>query len=356
MNRLLIAVAFLSGSLQAQSLETVKVVEGPASRVSKLPAELRPFLKTTIRARVNGFVETMDADVGTQVRAGQRLARVSAPEIPAQIAAAESKVTEITTRRAEIEARIAGARSTLARLREASKTPGVIAANELVVSENEINALEASAASIDAAAAAAKTAVQPLRDLLAYLEITAPFDGVITQRLAHPGTLVGPGAADTPLYELEQVSQLRLIIAMPEAAVPTIAVGARVGFRVPAHSEREFTGTVARIPRVLDPKTRSMFVEADVANANGALAPGMYAEVNWTSRAARRPMLVPPSAIAVTTSRTFVIRVHSGKAEWVDVMKGNAVGDLVEVAGPIAIGDEIIRRASDEIRQGSPVK
>jgi len=299
MIRLLITVVFLSGCMQAQSLETVKVVAGPASRVSKLPAELRPYLKTTIRARVNGFAETMDADVGTQVRAGQRLATISAPEIPAQIAAAESKVTEITTRRAEIEARIVGARSTLDRLREASKTPGVIAANEIVVSENEIKALEASAASVDAAAAAAKTAVQPLRDLLGYLEITAPFDGVITQRLAYPGTLVGPGANDTPLYELEQVSKLRLIIAMPETSVPSVTVGTRVRFRVPAHSE-DFTGTVSRIPRVLDPKTRSMAVEADVLNTTGALAPGMYAEVEWTTRTNNRPMLVPPSAFGAS--------------------------------------------------------
>jgi membrane fusion protein, multidrug efflux system len=355
MNRFLIALLGLAASLYAQSLETVKVVEGPATRASKLPAELRPYLKTTIRARINGFVESMDADVGTQVRAGQRLAKLSAPEIAAQIAAAESKATEITARRAEIESRIVGVRSTLDRLREASKTPGVIAANELVVSENEIKTLEASAASIDAAAAAARTAVQPLRDLLAYLEITAPFDGVITQRSAHLGALVGPGAADTPLYELEQVSRLRLIVALPETAVPTIVIGARVPFHVPA-SDKEFSATVARIPRVLDPKTRSMPVEADVDNANGALAPGMYAEVNWTARAPRRPMLVPPSAVAVTTVRTFVIRVNTGKAEWIDVTKGATSGDLVEVTGALSVGDEILRRATDEIRQGSPIK
>jgi len=356
MNRLLITMLALTRALDAQSLDTVKVVEGPASRVSRLPAELEPFLKTTIRARVNGFIERMDADVGTQVHTGQTLGKLSAPELAAQIAAAESKVTEITARRAETEARLISARSTLERLREAARTPGVIAANELIVAENEVKALEASGAAVDSAANAAKTAIQPLRDMRSYLDITAPFDGIITQRFAHPGTLVGPGTTDTALYEVAQVSQLRLIIAVPEAVVSTVTRGTAVRFRVSAHSDQEFGGTVARIPRVLDTKTRSMAVEADVNNTNGALAPGMYAEVNWTSRTARRPMLVPPSAVAVTTARSFVIRVKSGKAEWVDVVKGNTAGDLIEVMGALVVGDEIIRRASDEIRPGSIIR
>lgn len=356
MNHLVITILAFASALNAQSLDTVKVVEGPASRVSRLPAELRPFLTTTIRARVNGFIERMDADVGTQVRTGQTLGKLSAPELVAQIAAAESRVIEISARRAETEARLITARSTLERLREAARTPGAIAANELVVAENDVKALEATAAAVDAAVNAAKTAVQPLRDMQSYLDITAPFDGIITQRFAHPGTLVGPGATDTALYEVAQVSQLRLIIAVPEPVVSTVTSGTTIRFRVPAHSDQEFSGTVARIPRVLDAKTRSMAVEADVNNTSGALAPGMYAEVTWTSRTARRPMLVPPSAVAVTTARSFVIRVNSGKAEWVDVVKGNTAGELVEVTGPLAVGDEVIRRASDEIRPGSKIR
>jgi membrane fusion protein, multidrug efflux system len=149
---------------------------------------------------------------------------------------------------------------------------------------------------------------------------------------------------------------LRLIIAVPEPSVSTLASGTTVRFHVPAYSEREFSGTISRIPHSLDPKTRSMAVEADVANTNGALAPGMYAEVTWTERNARRPLLVPPSAVAITTARSFVIRVNDGKAQWVDVTKGNTVGELVEVFGSLSVGDELIRRASDEIRPGTPVR
>lgn len=356
MNRLATTLLTFATALAAQSVETIKVVEGPANRVSRLPAELQPYLKTTIRARVNGFVERMDADAGTQVGAGQSIAKLSAPELSAQIAAAESRVTEITSRRAETEARLITARSTLERMREAGRTPGVIAANELIIAESEVKALEASAATIDSAANAAKAAIQPLRDMQSYLSITAPFEGVITQRLAHPGALVGPGSGDTALYELAQVARLRLIIAVPEPIVATVTRGTTVRFRVPAHAEREFIGTVARIPNVLDNKTRTMAVEADVNNAGGALAPGMYAEVTWTARAPRRTMLVPLSAIAVTTARSFVIRISSGKAEWVDVTKGNTAGDLIEVSGPLAVGDEIIRRASDEIRPGTTIR
>ena len=72
--------------------------------------------------------------------------------------------------------------------------------------------------------------------------------------------------------------------------------------------------------------------------------------------AARRPSLfVPKTSVVTTTERTFVIRDHNGRAEWVDVRKGAAEGDLVEVLGDLKAGDMVVRRATDEIRDGSPL-
>jgi len=106
----------------------------------------------------------------------------------------------------------------------------------------------------------------------------------------------------------------------------------------------------------LDPRTRTMSVELDVNNPNGSLAPGMYAEVTWPVRKAKGSILVPPTAIVTTTEKVFVIRNNGGTAEHVAVSKGSPAGDLMEVFGNLHDGDLIVKRASDEIRAGQPIK
>jgi membrane fusion protein, multidrug efflux system len=344
-----------SAALGAQSLETVRVEQKAIQRQSHLPAELQPFLKVTVEARVNGFLERINVDRGSVVTAGQSLARLSAPELSARVAEAEAKVVDVASRKAEAEAKLIAARSTYSRLKEASQTPGAIAANELVVAEQEMHAAEAVVKSIDSSEQAAEAAVKPLRDLAAYLDVKAPFDGVVTERFVHPGALVGPGSGDQGLLQIEQVAKLRLVVAVPETEVAGIGVGRAIRFRVPAYPGREFEGVIARVPRALDPKTRSMPVEADVNNQRGELSPGMYAEVDWPVSPGRKSLLVPPTAVATTTEQTFVIRISGGKAEWVDVTKGAPAGDLLEVFGPLAPGDQIVKRATDEIRNGSQI-
>ena len=206
------------------------------------------------------------------------------------------------------------------------------------------------------ASAAAQSAVNALQVMLAYLKIAAPFDGVVTDRLVHPGALVGPGGADPALLVIQQVSHLRVVVPVPEEAVGGIVPGARVEFSVPAFPRRTFSGIIARIAHALDQKTRTMSVELDVMNRDGALAPGMYPSVKWPVRNARAALFVPRTSVVTTTERTFVIRDRSGQAEWVDVRKGPAEGDLVEVMGDLKPGDMVVRRATDEMREGAPIQ
>jgi RND family efflux transporter MFP subunit len=152
---------------------------------------------------------------------------------------------------------------------------------------------------------------------------------------------------------LQQVSRLRLVVAVPEANFAAVARGRRMPFRVAAYPDRQFTGTVARAARAIDPKTRTMSVELDVDNARGALAPGMYPEVSWPVRGGGSTLVVPATSVVSTTERTFVIRSNNGRAEWVDVRRGAREGDQVEVYGKLSPDDQILRRASDEIRAGS---
>ena len=116
-----------------------------------------------------------------------------------------------------------------------------------------------------------------------------------------------------------------------------------------------FSGVVARISHTLDQKTRTMPVEVDVINDSARLAPGMFPEVVWPAKRLQPSLLVPPSAIAVTTERTFIVRIRNGVVEWIDVRRGVSMGDLVEVFGDLAENDVVATRGTDELRAGTNV-
>lgn len=349
------SVLFLCAvAASAQVVQTVAVVAEKTSRTVKLPGEFVPYQSVDLRARVSGFVEAVRVDRGSAVKRGETLITLSAPEMRVQVLEAQAKVKAVEAQRAEADAKVAGAQAMYDRLKKASETPGAIAGNELVQAEKVLEATKATRASIDVSVEAARAAVEPLHEMLSYLQVKAPFDGVITERYAHPGALASP--AGQPLLKLEQLSRLRLVVAVPEAEVGGIVRNARVPFTVPAYAGESFYGTVARIGRSVESKTRTMPVELDVLNSGGRLSPGMYAEVQWPVRSGKSALLVPPTAVTSTTARTFVIRVKNGIAEWVNVRRGPAVGDLVQVQGDLNAGDRVVKAANDEIRDGARLK
>ena len=338
-----------------QTNDLVAVVAQPVSRTIDLPGEMAPYLIVSIHARVPGYVDRVLVDRGSIVKQGDLLAELSAPEMDAQIAGAQSKVQAADADRLQAEAQLAAAQSTFDRMKLAAQTPGAIAGNEIIQAEKQVDAASALLNSRAQARRAAEANVHALTDLQTYLKITAPFDGVVTDRLVHPGALVGPGA-DPVLLVLQQVSHLRLIVAVPEEDVGGIVRGARVSFSVPAHPERVYSGIVSRIAQVLDQKTRTMAVELDVLNQDSSLAPGMYPTAKWLVRRTRPALLVPKTSIVTTTERIFVVRSENGRAQWVDVRKGFVEGNLVEVLGNLKAGDLVVRRATDELRDGDPLK
>jgi membrane fusion protein, multidrug efflux system len=353
----LVAVsATVSTTIAAQTaVDVVRVVAKPVERQVKLPGEFRPYMAVPIVAKVSGFVRQVHVDRGSSVKQGQLLATLEAPEMQAQVAEAESKVQALELQRAEAEAKLAAAQSTSDRLKAASATPGVVAENDVVVAQKTVDAAQSLVRSYESSIHAAQAQLQSVKDLGQYLQIRAPFDGIITERNVHPGALVGPGGGAAPLLRLHQISRLRLVVAVPEALVGGIVKGARVPFTVPAYPGETFYGVVSLVAHDLDEKTRSMPVELDVKNADLRLGAGMYPEVQWPVRRPQASLLVPPTSIVTTTERTFVIRVSNGAAEWVNVGRGARVGDLVEVFGALKDGDAIVRRATDEIRDGSKV-
>ena len=356
--RNILITALWAAVLHAQSaVEATRVVSKTVERQVNLPGEFFPYLSTDLYAKVSGFVDKVEVDRGSVVKAGQLLVQLTAPEMTAQVAEAESKVKALTSQKAEAEAKLIAAQSTADRLKAASETPGAVAGNELVLAEKAVDAARASALAIDDQAKAATAAVLAVQELRSYLNVTAPFDGTITARNVHPGALVGTGGAQgIALLRIEQNSRLRLAVAVPEAEVGGLMAGARVTFTVPAYPGQTFSGTISRIAHSIDMKTRTMPVELDVRNPGLKLSPGMYAEVRWPVRRREASLLVPPSSIVTTTEKSFVIRLNDDVVEWVPVTRGVPAGDLVEVSGALRSGDVIVRRGTDELREGARVK
>src|SRR5260221_3617801 len=347
------AALLLACALSAQTVDVVKVISKKLERKVELPGEFLPYQSVAVRAKVTGFVEQVRVDRGSLVKEGELLAMLVAPELTAQRVEAEAKVHSVESQRAEAEAKVVSAESTYDKLKAASQTPGVVAGNDLVIAQKAVDAAQAQVRAFDESAKAARAGVQAFRDMETYLRVTAPFPGIITERNIHPGALVGPGASSPPMFQLEQNSRLRLVVAVPEVNVSGIEHGVRVTFTVPAYPRETLYAPIARVAHSMEMKTRSMAVELDVANSGGRLAPGMYATVQWPVTRARASLYVPATSIVTTTERTFVIRVRDGGAEWVNVRRGASDGESVEIFGALEAGDLVVRRATDKLRDGA---
>jgi membrane fusion protein (multidrug efflux system) len=364
---LLVAISFdrdVGGQTQKQSppqasatkpvsLPVTTVISREFERTMRLPGDLVAYQDVSIHAKVEGFIERIDVDRGSAVRRGALLARVDAPELKARIDEAEAKVQTADAQRLEVEAALVSEQSTAERLKKASATPGVVAGNDVEVAQQKAEVARARVQAATRNVEAARQAVRSLRDIEAYLQVRAPFDGVVTERSAHVGSLVSPSSG--PIVRMQQVSPLRLVAPIPEAYVASVRVGQPIQFTVAAFPGETFTGKLARTARALDVKTRTMAAELDVANGNGRLAPGMFAEVQWLARRSAPSLFVPRTAVATTTERSFVIRVRDGVAEWVDVRRGATIDNLLEVIGDLKPGDQVAVRATDEVRAGTRV-
>ena len=312
------------------TVDVVPVVSKALDTTTQLEGELEPYERVAIFARASGFVSKVLVDRGSHVKQGQLLVTIVAPELGAQ--------------RAEAQAKLQGDKSTFDRLKAASQTPGAVAGHELEVAEATMQADQAR--------------LEALRAMEQYLAITAPFEGTVVERGVHPGALVGPqvGGAATPLLRIEQNYRLRLIVSVPESLVGGIAEGVTATFSVRSFPGVKLTGVTKRVSGSIDTRTRSMPVELDVDNADGRLAPGMFAIVVWPVKRAAPSIFVPPSSIVQSTERTFVARVKDGIVEQVPVQRGVAQGDLIEVIGALRADDMIARRGSEDLRNGLHVE
>ncbi|HZX58856.1 MAG TPA: efflux RND transporter periplasmic adaptor subunit, partial [Mucilaginibacter sp.] len=264
--------------------------------------------------------------------------------INSQLASAQSRIKQQ-------QAIYYASKATYDRLLSTSKTPGTVSQNDLEQAEAKQNSdlANVEAAKSDYRAAAAN---------LDYLQIRAPFDGVVSSRNVNLGAYVGPAGkgSDLPLFVIQDQKRMRLVISVPEQYTGGLSNKNEVTFSIKSIPGKKFTAKVMRLAGALDEKLRAERLEMDVYNKDKQLLPGMYADVDVPVPSRDSAFIVPKSAVVTSTEKVFVIRVNNHHAEWVNVKKGLQAEDKTEVYGNLKAGDKVVRQASDEIRDGAEVK
>jgi len=339
-------------------VQVTKVVAQKLAMTVHLPGEVEPYEVVAVFPKVTGFVKSITVDRGSHVRAGEPIAQLEAPELIAQRSEAQSKLQAAQAQLAAAEAKVASDEGTYDHLKAAAETPGVVAGNDLFVAQKAVDADRAQLKAQQGNVNAAQQALQAIAQTEAYLQVKAPFDGVVTERNVHPGALVGPAGAPgvaVPMLRIETLSRLRVVVPVPEMYAAGVPEGTKVEFTVPAFPGRSFSGRIARIAHSVDEKTRTMPVELEAPNGKGELSPGTFSDVLWPVRRSYPTLFVPTTAVANTLERVFVIRIREGKTEWVDVKTGTTSDKSIEVFGNLHEGDMVAVRGTDELRPDSPV-
>ena len=324
------------------TVEVVTAEKGKLSTAITVPGELMAYQEVDLFAKINSYVKKLYVDIGSEVHQGQLLVTLEAPEINSQLLEAQSKIKQE-------QAVFYASKATYDRLFNTSKTPGT-------VSQNDLEQAEAKKNSDQANVEAAQSAYKVVQANLDYLQIKAPFDGVITTRNINLGAYVGPGRGTDPLLILQDQKHLRLVSSIPENFTGALKDKNEITFTVRSMPDHIFKAQIKRLAGAIDERLRSERLEMDVYNADNKLLPNMYADVNVPLPARDSSFILPKSAVVTSTEKVFVIKVVNHQAVWVDVQKGFQSGDKMEVYGKLNPGDQIVKKASDEIRDGSPVK
>ena len=330
-----LALALLTAAHAAEPVKVTaaKVTRADVIRYVSVPGTLRANQQATLFAKVAGYLNKVAVDKGDAVKADQVLALIEVPEL-----IADMKKFEADVKVAEVD---------LTRLEEAKKK-----APDLVIP-----------LMLDKARALAEVAranMQHTQTMLDFAKITAPVDGVITQRFLDNGAFVpaatGGSAQNAALFTVADASVIRAQVAMPEVEAALTVKGQPVKISVEALPGKTFDATVSRTATAIDEATRTMIVEADLPNKDGTLRPGMYATIKVGVEHHDRTLTVPADALAMEKTNAFVFKIADGKAKKIAVKLGFNDGTNAEVLEGIAEGDAVILVGKATFTDGQPVK
>jgi RND family efflux transporter MFP subunit len=352
--------ALRDGGPEGGGLPPVKVVSVRRSAVDQtltLPGTTLADQQTPLYARVNGYLKSFAFDLGDAVKKGQLVAEIDSPEVDQQLRQARAQLG--IAQAAQLQAQ---ANQELAKV-AAERWAALV--KEKAVSQQEADekrlTLAAREADVEAARASVKSQeanVKRLEELSSFKQIVAPFDGVITARNVEVGTLVseGSGAGARELFLMVQEQTLRLHVPVPEPYAPAVHVGMETALAFGAWPGRAFSGKVSRMSGAIDPASRTRLVELLVPNADGALLPGMYAQVTFKLHREARPLLMPSNALLIRPEGTlaaFVDKDHS--VHYRKVQVGRDYGTEIEILSGLEENDTVMANPGTVIREGQKV-
>ena len=367
-----------AGSGAPPAVAVARIARGDIAQSLTIAAEFRPFQEIEVHAKVAGYVKSIGVDVGDRVKAGQLLAVLEIPELQEEIkedAASVARAGEEVNRaqadlqRAESAHEVSHLAST--RLAGVMKArPNLVAQQDIDeatgrdrIAEAQVSTAKAAVAAAREQLAIAKAAQSKTQTLFDYARITAPFSGVITQRYADTGAMIQAGTASQtqamPIVRLSENDRLRLVIPVPESAVPRIHVGGDVAVAVQSLN-RTVRGRIARFADRLDTDTRTMHVEVDVPNPTLELVPGMYADATLVLDAARDAVVAPVQAVDRDEQGAHVLVVtgdgrQEGTVQERKVALGLEANDRIEVTRGLNAGDVVVTGSRAQLKPGMTV-
>ena len=347
---------------------------------------IEAFQETALYAKVSGYVAKWKVDIGDPVKKGDVLAELSAPEMDvdvrqkeAAIRQAEAGVKQAKAAVLTAEARLGRAKSQYERLARVSQG-GVLDRENVDEARLGYEAGKAALVKANADVTAAEALVEVAqanrdysRTMLQYLQLLAPYDGVVTQRNVSDRDFVQPagvGAKGRPLYVVQQIDPVRVFVNVPAADAAWVQDGDPVSLRLLGAGGELFRGKITRNARSLDPQARTLRTEIDVPNPHKKLLPGMYVQARIT---VQHPNVwtLPAAAVLTEGDQTFCYVVADGKAVRTLLRVGLRGGGLVEVlkkqARPASAGEEgpweaisgaeeVVAADAGGLRDGQPVR
>lgn len=324
--------------------------------IVRLPATTAAYAAANIFARASGYIETRNVDIGDRVKAGQILATIVAPELDHQISQAEATLGQLKAALQQAEANQKLTRVTWQREQPLVKE-GWLPRQQGTIDVQTLKANEAAVGVAQANVVAQQAQLDVLRQQKTYQSVVAPFDGVITQRNIDIGSLVQADAvSSTFMFTLLQSNMIRTQVYVPQDEAVGVQPGIDAVIHVPELPGRSFPGKVTRIADALQPGTRTLLVEIDIANPDGTLSPGTYTTAELRIPRATARLTVPAGAIIFNQKGLQVAVVENGIAHLRAITVARDLGTAVEVTEGVRAGDQVILNPAVELDDGNRVE
>jgi membrane fusion protein, multidrug efflux system len=308
-----------------------------------LPGRLEAYSRAPILARVSGYLKSWSADIGAQVKAGQVIAEIEAPDLDQQLLQA----------RADLVSQQSSARLSEATL---NRRKTLVASN--FVSAQEIDERTADLANKLAAVNSGQANVERLEALAGYKKITVPFDGVVTARDTDVGALINAGGGAGPaMFVVSDITKLRVYVNVPQNYVPAIKIGAKAELTMPEYPNRTFPATVEASSQSVDVSSGTTRMQLALDNTKGELMPGGYANVRLNLQRDAVPLHIPSSALIFNQNGLRVATVGpDDKVLFKTVTIARDLGKEIELASGVTADDRIITAPPDGLADGDPVR